>query len=82
MRGEREEKNWEVRCNSSIRHLRVEWIYASGTKSFRFVLSAKFSSKGVSLVVSVSDVSLDAAVGMSANSGERLWKGGVLSQSG
>ena len=32
-------------------------------------------------MVSVSGVSLDAAVGMSANLGERLQKGDVLSQS-
>ena len=36
----------------------------------------------MSLVVLVSGISLDAAVGMSANSGERLQKGGALSQSG
>ena len=57
------------------------YIYTPGTKSLRFVSSAKFSWEGVSLVVSVSGISLDAAVRMSANSGERLWKGGVLSQS-
>ena len=50
-------------------------------KLLRFISSAKFSWKGVSLVVSVSGISLDAAVGMSANLGERLWKGGMLSQS-
>ena len=50
-------------------------------KSLRFVSSAKFSWKGVSPVVSVSGVSLDAAVRVSANSGERLRKGGALSQS-
>ena len=45
-----------------------------------FVLSAKFSWKGVSLVVSVSGVSLDAAVRVSAISGKRLQKGDALSQ--
>ena len=40
-----------------------------------------FLERGVSLVVSVSGVSLDADVGMSANSGKRLQKGSALSQS-
>ena len=40
-----------------------------------------FLQRGVSLVVSVSGVSLDAAVRMSANLGERLRKGSALSQS-
>ena len=81
MKGEREEEKWEVRYDSPFHHHGVKWIYTPGTKLLRFVSSAKFSWEGVSLVVSVSGVSLDAAVGMSANSEERLQKGGVLSQS-
>ena len=43
VRGEREEEKCEVRCDSLYRHCRVEWIYAPGMKSLRFVSSAKFS---------------------------------------
>ena len=80
---EREEKK-NGRWDATPPSVAVEssgYMYAPGMKSLRFVSLAKFSWEGVSLVVSVSDVSLDAAVGVSANSGKRLRKGGALSQS-
>ena len=41
MRGERDEENWEVRCDSPNCCHGVEWIYALGMKSLRFISLAK-----------------------------------------
>ena len=84
MRGESGEEKWEVRCDSLFHRRGVKWIYICMLQAqSRLDLFHKlnFLERGVSLVVSVSGVSLDATARMSANLGERLWKGSALSQS-